>query len=170
MTSSTATRPHRVYVLRSEYAGIIEQVEEDGSTVEVPCFTGGLLTANGEDFDVRAALDEGDGEIRVDSTNYVLIAALDEYPALECVGEEDGEVEVAPVLADDLSDADPDALGRNRTKGELIAAAESRGLDKTGNRAELAERIVAHDIEAVSGDNPDNPDAVAEGDGENPEA
>ncbi len=90
-------------------------------------YAGGILAVNGSDFDVAAALEEGDGSIV--TTDPFLIVALDEYPVLE---------RLAPV---DVDTADYKALQ---------ARAKALDLKATGTRDELEERIAKHEDELAA--------------------
>lgn len=75
-----------VYELRESYAGTVEQPNPDdpkGPPLEVPYFTGGVISAGDRDIDVRAELDAGDGTIQVAEDDVYAIVALDGYPALK---------------------------------------------------------------------------------------
>lgn len=69
------------FALRAEYEGTVTQ---DG--VEVPAFTGGVLAIpDGRSYNVREALDEGNGTIVVGDDDHILAGVLSEYPALKSV-------------------------------------------------------------------------------------
>lgn len=113
------------YGLRAEYDGTVEL---DGEPV--PRYLGGLLAVTGaDDFDVRAALDAGDGTIVVDETNAALIRVLDEQPALKRVDPPAGTT----------------ALGLAATMSTKALREELRSLSLPvgGSKAELGARLEA---------------------------
>lgn len=48
-------------------------------------YVGGVLAVGTGSIDVKAALDEGDGQIVVPENDYLTVAVLDDYPALKRV-------------------------------------------------------------------------------------
>lgn len=136
------------FTLREDYAGTVEL---DGGE-QVPAFQGGVL-AHGPDrrsFDVRAKLEEGNGTIVVESTDEELVELLRHYPPLKEVPvPEDAPLQSgyddAPVVA-------------------LRAEAERRGLSKAGTKAQLVERLQAHDEAVASGDQEGAADPTPEDD------
>lgn len=127
------------YALREEYQGTTVQ-NIDGEDREVPVFTGGVIRAGEDDFDVREALDEGDGVIVVAETSSGLLSALDEYPALKRVAVPEG---AAP-----LTEYQGAPLGRLRVE------AKRRGLDgySRANREALIAALEEHDRRAAAGE------------------
>lgn len=70
------------FALRAEYDGTV--THEDGTTV--PVYTGGVLAIpDGRSYDVREALDQGNGTIVVPDDDHLLSLVLSEYPALKSV-------------------------------------------------------------------------------------
>lgn len=116
--------------LREEYAGTVTQFEteeakEAGKGTEVDLFTGGLLHVgtDGEELDVKAALEAGDGVIVVDpATSPILLTRLDEYPALKRVPVPAGAAPLTGGYAD-------------RTAAELRDELKRRGITGAGSTA-----------------------------------
>lgn len=126
-------------------------------------YTGGVLAIDGQDFDVAAELEAGDGLIVTASPN--LITALDQYDlALERVeipadriaeaqAEHDQLAEAGAELeaAGDLTvDEAVEQLVANHQRDGLAAIAEAAGLDATGTKREIAERIVAAEDQLIA--------------------
>lgn len=114
------------YRLREEYAGTTVQYataedEEHGNGVEVPAFTGGLISvgSTGRELDLRELLDEEPhpGLIVVDATDTPAIAALDGIGVLERATDVDVDAEL---------DAGP-------TRAELMDQARAAGLSHYSN-------------------------------------
>lgn len=124
------------YALRAEFDGTVDQ---DGS--QVPVFTGGTVThSDGRTFDVREALDAGDGVIVVAEDNTELVIALDGFLALKRV--------------DAPAGADPVSSYELQTIADLRAEAKRRGLTGVGNtsKAVLIHALVKHDQRLAAGD------------------
>lgn len=121
------------FALREEFAGTVEQVEEDGGEpVTVPLYSGGLINIGPDDetgdLNVGEALEEGDGVLVVDDNDPRVVNALDEYPPLKRV----------PVPAGrevDLGYAD-------RNDADLRAELERRGVTAVG-QGNKAGRVAA---------------------------
>lgn len=106
------------YELRESYKGTVEQVltvNSDGDpvdTVTVDAYSGGIIRAGDEDLDVKAELAKGDGRIVIDDNDPragLLVAALDDYPALKRVGGAGDEPTVDPLDALNASEARAEA-------------------------------------------------------------
>jgi len=129
------------YALRAEFDGTVTQELDDGTSVEVPAFTGGLITAGDRDVDIRVELDAGDGTIVVDDTaDPALILALDNYPALKRTGTPEGSEPINPYA--------------NQPIANLRERATALGLELYGSpkKAELAAGLLAADQATASGD------------------
>lgn len=140
MSSSQAV----AFALREEYAGTVEQIvtdPESGAELEritVPAFTGGVIVIpndllEDDGYNVREALDAGDGTIVVDANDVMVIQALDGYPALKRVEVPDGATVTSTL----------DGL----RVGDLKRQAELRGVELEGNvkRDELVTGLRAFD-------------------------
>ena len=118
------------YALREAYDGTVVQyaTQEDKDAdrgVEVPAFTGGVISAGDRDVDVRELLDGTDygpaGRIVVDDADAALVTALDEYPPLKRVDAGD---------ASETADADAgDGLEQLKAADLRRIAGEELGLD-----------------------------------------
>lgn len=105
------------YALRAEY--------RDG-------YLGGVLAVGTGSLDVKAALDEGDGQIVVPEHDYLTVAVLDDYPALKRVAVKQTDDEPAPVVdrfesltATELRDVAKNEFGienPGRSRDEVLAA------------------------------------------------
>lgn len=126
-------RDLRAFALREEYAGTVVQ-NIDGEDREVPVFSGGVVNGGDVDLNIAELLTEGDGVIVVDPRDPVVLAALEEYPALKPVGVPDG--------ADPIND-------RYSSKGvtELRRLAKRAGIERMGRagKDELIAALEAHD-------------------------
>lgn len=128
------------YRLREEYAGTVEQIAEEGADpVEVPAFTGGLISvgSTGRELNIRELLDEEPhpGLIVVDAADTPAVVALDEFPALERNDRQDLELDV---------DTGPTAT-------ELKAQAKAAGLDHySGLRREELELALERHADALA--------------------
>ena len=70
------------FALRAEYDGTV--THDDGSTV--PVYSGGVIAIpDGRSFDVREALDNGNGTIGGPDEDHLLATVLEQYPALKSV-------------------------------------------------------------------------------------
>lgn len=150
--------PPIAYGLREAFAGTT--TDDDGEAV--PIFTGGVLTVHDGDreVNVRQLLDEGDGVIVVDGSDWPLVSRLDEYPALKRVAVPGDAPQVVDRYAN-VKRADLDARA-----GELGVAVESgtkidelrAGLALAD--ASLADGVLVHSITAEGSivlDDPENP-------------
>jgi hypothetical protein len=141
------------FELRKEYAGTTEvQPSADSDRTEtVDKFTGATVAVppDGESFDVKKALEEGNGTIVVDEGNVQLADTLRTIAALK---------EVA-------ADADADAITgyEGLSSAALKDELDRRGLDSSGNKQERRERLEAADAALAAGDQDgaDNPDPDA---------
>ena len=123
--------------LLADYEGDVEI--EPG--VIVPKFTGGAVhLGDGRAFDVREELEAGGGIIAVEPTDYLLLNALTEYPALKRVESHADDVEPTVGKYDGLNAA------------ALRAEAQRRELATAGSKADLVERLTAHDAAVAAGD------------------
>jgi hypothetical protein len=126
---------HKAYALRADYEGTIEQ---DGQ--QVPLFTGGTVAvgADGRAFDVRKALDEGNGVIV--TADQDLITVLDHYLPLKPV----------PVP----EDAPATDTRQASSLRDLREEAKRKGLAGGGkvNREALLAALDAHDAALAAGD------------------
>lgn len=130
------------YALREEFAGTVVQYEtqedaDNGNGVEVPAYTGGVISAGDRDVNVRELLDEKpEGVIVVHPSDVALINALEDYPALKRVSAAglDLPADVQPV--DELESS---------TVAHLRDLAEREGLAgaSTARKAELVAAIRA---------------------------
>lgn len=149
------------YELRQAFSGTVEQTI-DGKPVEVPYFTGGVITAGERDIDVRADLDDeagGAGRIIVADDDIAAIIALDAYPPLKRVDLADGDVTLEGAgygrFTVDVLRKDPrlaDAKGASKAvKPELVAALEEldRRRDEGDTAAPLEELTVAELVKAA---------------------
>jgi hypothetical protein len=138
------------YELREAYAGTVEQADPanpDGPPVEVPYYTGGVITAGDRDINVRAELDAGNGTIIVPDTDLAAIIALDEYSPLKRTTVPDGDVTLQAAGYDQFTvenlRQDPrlaDVAGvASARKGELVAALEE--LDRRSAAGDSAEPL-----------------------------
>lgn len=105
-----------------------------------PIFMGGDLTLpEGEAFDVRKELDDGDGLIVIDTADQFLVDLLRAYPALKEVPVPEGrEATVGWV---------------DRTAAQIRDEAKRREFQKLGSaKGPIAERLTAHDQALAAGD------------------
>lgn len=127
------------FELRSDYAGTVDQVDEEGSDpTEVPLFQGGVVALDGRHFDVGEELEKGDGRIVVPSANQGLVDLLRAYPALKevPVGDDD-----ATVVAYEL-----------QSTAQLRDELRRRNLKLGGSKDELVARLTAQDEAIAAGD------------------
>lgn len=94
-------------------------------------------------FDVGAALSEGNGVIEVDN-NPLLIAVLDQYPALKHVS--------GPKADEIAAEAEMPPTGKLK-KAELLKLADERDVDTSDDPTveELRDRLAAKAMEVESG-------------------
>lgn len=115
------------YGLTAEYDGTVDIQDpegEEGTTIAVPKFGGGLLATPNGDLDVAEALEEGEGVIVLDAAEHTAVAELLEaYPALHRVAVPAGAEPIVfegPGANDDYN---------SRTAKSLKADAASRSID-----------------------------------------
>lgn len=126
-------RDLRAFALREEYAGTVTQTV-DGEDREVAIFQGGVVNGGDVDLNIAELLEAGDGTIVVDPRDPVILAALEEYPALKPVGVPDG--------ADPINDR-----YSSKTLTELRRLAKRAGVEGRSamSHAELVDALEAHD-------------------------
>jgi len=159
--STTPAEAFVGYALRDEYADN---------------YGGGQIAIAGETYDVAAELDAGDGLIVTASPT--VITALDQYDlALERVEIPADRLAEAIAAHDQLADAGAeleaagdltveqavDQLVANHQRDGLAAIAEAAGLDATGTKREIAERIVAHEDQLIAAQAQTTDDGAGDG-------
>jgi hypothetical protein len=145
------------YRLREEYTGTVD-VHGDGTEI-VPVFSGATVTyADGRTFDVREALDAGDGTLVIADTSE-LAQRLDGLDALELVKLTDEEAAAA----------EPISGYTGLPVSTLREIAKTRGIAGAGraSRAALETALTEQDERVAAGDarftaTADNPAATVE--------
>lgn len=135
------------FELTAEYAGVVNE----GTDAETPAYEGGVigLPPSGETFDIRQALEEGDGLIVVNpDTNPGLVDALDQQPALKRTAAPDA----APTVGYEQHTV-------QRLRQELNDRGVTEGLPRT--KADLVLVLQRHDQLADAGVTGDTAAAVA---------
>jgi hypothetical protein len=146
------------YALREEFAGTVLQYEtvedeSNGNGVEVPAFTGGLVSvgSTGRELNLRELLDEEPhpGLIVVDATDTPALVALDELAVLERVDAPAGEPEVnAGPTGNELRER---AKAEGLTHyGSLKVAELELALERHADAIAAASRLEEHPLAGVT--------------------
>lgn len=123
------------YGLRAEYDGTVDT--PDGTT---PAYQGGVIGVDeAREVNIAEALEAGGGKIIADPGDNALVTALDAYPALKRIA---ADQDAAPTVAR------YDGL----TSAELRRELAVRDLSPGGAKAELVDRLEAHDVAVAAGD------------------
>jgi hypothetical protein len=150
------------FQLRADLAGTVtvyatQADKDEGNGQEVPAYTGGVIAVGDGEFDLGAALDEGDGTIVVDDADYALVNALDEYPALKRVAAPDAGADEVDDLdrlgVRDLrrlaGEAGLEGAGRANRDALITAIRTKRQLDAEAATGSEADKLRASETDSV---------------------
>lgn len=135
------------FALRAEFEGTTPVAGDDGATIEIPTYQGGLLAVDNSDFDVAAALEAGAGAIVVWSDDTQLAGILAAYPPLKEIATPAGATPVSKYERRTLEDLrniaslrDIDGAG-SASKVTLVAALDAFDAAQRGGDQETVAAI-----------------------------